>query len=284
MGRQPGYEPLIQAFSGLSSINGGPDDPPMRSGASVCDQGTGMWAVIGALALLQRRHAHRPRRRGAGFAARDGAGLERPEGRRLRQQGELPVRHRSGHPGFVPYELSTRPMRPCWCAAATTACSPSSRTSCSARLGAPTRASPPTAPALQHKDALLAQLEPLLRAQGRAAWIARFAAAGVPCAPVHTVPEAWTTRRCRRWACCSRAGRGFQAHGAAAVVRRRAPRAPRSRRAWANTTPLRAQPRPCSPKEMPMSDLPRRVHLHEEGPREGFQIEPGPSPRPTRCA
>lgn len=25
-----------------------------------------------------------------------------------------------------------------------------------------------------------------------------------------------------------------------------------------------------------MADLPRRVHLHEEGPREGFQIEPGP--------
>ncbi|HWI82994.1 hydroxymethylglutaryl-CoA lyase [Ramlibacter sp.] len=25
-----------------------------------------------------------------------------------------------------------------------------------------------------------------------------------------------------------------------------------------------------------MSDLPARVHLHEEGPREGFQIEPGP--------
>ncbi|WP_295987445.1 hydroxymethylglutaryl-CoA lyase [uncultured Variovorax sp.] len=25
-----------------------------------------------------------------------------------------------------------------------------------------------------------------------------------------------------------------------------------------------------------MSDLPRRVYLHEEGPREGFQIEPGP--------
>jgi len=25
-----------------------------------------------------------------------------------------------------------------------------------------------------------------------------------------------------------------------------------------------------------MSDLPKRVHIHEEGPREGFQIEPGP--------
>ena len=25
-----------------------------------------------------------------------------------------------------------------------------------------------------------------------------------------------------------------------------------------------------------MTDLPRQVHIHEEGPREGFQIEPGP--------
>jgi len=27
-----------------------------------------------------------------------------------------------------------------------------------------------------------------------------------------------------------------------------------------------------------MSDLPRSVRIHEEGPREGFQIEPGPIP------
>ena len=25
-----------------------------------------------------------------------------------------------------------------------------------------------------------------------------------------------------------------------------------------------------------MSDWPKHIHLHEEGPREGFQIEPGP--------
>ncbi len=53
---RPGYEPLLQAFSGLSSTNGGPDDPPMRLGASVVDQGTGMWVVIGTLAMLQQRH------------------------------------------------------------------------------------------------------------------------------------------------------------------------------------------------------------------------------------
>ena len=37
---RPGYEPLIQAYSGLSSINGDPEGPPVRIGASVCDQGT----------------------------------------------------------------------------------------------------------------------------------------------------------------------------------------------------------------------------------------------------
>ena len=47
---RPGYEPLIQAYSGLSSCNGGEGDPPMRLGVAVCDQGTGMWIVIGALA------------------------------------------------------------------------------------------------------------------------------------------------------------------------------------------------------------------------------------------
>src|SRR5258708_20018232 len=51
-----GYEPLIQAYSGLSSLNGGPDDPPMRGAASVCDQGSGMWAVIGALSLRSEEH------------------------------------------------------------------------------------------------------------------------------------------------------------------------------------------------------------------------------------
>lgn len=31
-------------------------------------------------------------------------------------------------------------------------------------------------------------------------------------------------------------------------------------------------------ESVPMSDLPSKVHIHEEGPREGFQIEPGPIP------
>ncbi len=104
MAMRPGYEPLIQAFSGLSSLNGGPDDPPMRSGASVCDQGTGMWAVIGALALLQRRQH-------SGHGGEVQASLletalvwNAQKADAYSNEGRLPDRHRSGHPGFVPYE------------------------------------------------------------------------------------------------------------------------------------------------------------------------------------
>ncbi len=49
---RPGYDPLLQAFSGLISVTGEPDRPGVRVGASVVDQGTGMWAAIGILAAL----------------------------------------------------------------------------------------------------------------------------------------------------------------------------------------------------------------------------------------
>jgi crotonobetainyl-CoA:carnitine CoA-transferase CaiB-like acyl-CoA transferase len=51
----PGFEAIVQAYSGLSSINGFPDKPPVRLGASVVDLGGGMWTVIGILAALHQR-------------------------------------------------------------------------------------------------------------------------------------------------------------------------------------------------------------------------------------
>ena len=51
----PGYDPLLQARSGLMSITGEADGPPSRVGASVVDLGTGMWTAIGILAALRER-------------------------------------------------------------------------------------------------------------------------------------------------------------------------------------------------------------------------------------
>jgi formyl-CoA transferase len=187
---QPGYEPLLQAFSGLSASNGGPQDPPTRLGASVCDQGAGLWAVVGILALLQQRQ-HSGRGGIASTSLLETALVWNAQrGDAWLNQGRLPERHASGHPGFVPYEafgtadeplliccgndrlfvkLAQVLQQPQW---------PADERFASNRAR------------LQHKAALLPALQALLREQPRAVWLQRLQAAGVPCAPVHTVPQA----------------------------------------------------------------------------------------------
>jgi crotonobetainyl-CoA:carnitine CoA-transferase CaiB-like acyl-CoA transferase len=52
---QPGYDPLMQAYGGLMSLNGHPGQEPARVGTSIIDMGTGMWAALGIVAALRER-------------------------------------------------------------------------------------------------------------------------------------------------------------------------------------------------------------------------------------
>jgi crotonobetainyl-CoA:carnitine CoA-transferase CaiB-like acyl-CoA transferase len=52
----PGYDPVLQAFSGIMSITGEADGPPVRLGIGAIDLGTGLWASIGILAALAARN------------------------------------------------------------------------------------------------------------------------------------------------------------------------------------------------------------------------------------
>jgi crotonobetainyl-CoA:carnitine CoA-transferase CaiB-like acyl-CoA transferase len=51
----PGYDPLLQAFSGLMSITGEEGRPPVRIPASILDQGTALWSVIAILDAVRQR-------------------------------------------------------------------------------------------------------------------------------------------------------------------------------------------------------------------------------------
>ncbi|WP_077003021.1 CaiB/BaiF CoA-transferase family protein [Variovorax sp. KK3] len=59
MNTLPGYDPLMQAFSGVMSLTGEEGQAPVRAGVSIVDFGTGMWAVIGTLAALFRLQKNR---------------------------------------------------------------------------------------------------------------------------------------------------------------------------------------------------------------------------------
>ena len=190
MASRPGYEPLIQAFSGLSSISGDPDGPSVRMGASVCDQGTGMWTVIGALSLLQRRMV--TGRGGIVQASLLETALTwlAQKGDAWMNEGRLPERHASGHPGFVPYEAFDGADGPFLI------CVGNDRlfvkfAQVLERPDWPTDARfRGNRDRLANKAELLAQIRGLLITRPRADWMTALEAAGVPCAPIHDVPQA----------------------------------------------------------------------------------------------
>ncbi len=187
---RPGYEPLLQAYSGLSSTNGGPDDPPMRMGASLCDQGTGMWAVIGALGLLQRRH--QTGRGGVVHVSLLETALSWAAAKidALANLEQAPHRHRSGHPDFVPYEAFDAADGPFLI------CVGNDRlfAKLCAVLGRPDWPADPrflhNRDRLAHRDALVAAMLAILGTRPRSEWIAALEQAGVPCAPINSLAEA----------------------------------------------------------------------------------------------
>ena len=52
---EPGYDPLMQARSGLMSVTGEPGGDPVRVGTSIVDLGTGLWTAVAVMAALMER-------------------------------------------------------------------------------------------------------------------------------------------------------------------------------------------------------------------------------------
>jgi len=100
---RPGYDPLMQAFAGMMSVTGEPDQRPVRVGTSIIDMAAGMWSVIGVISSLYQRKT-------SGVGATIDTSLYETalawmcyHAANFQASGELPKRQGSGAAMIVPY-------------------------------------------------------------------------------------------------------------------------------------------------------------------------------------
>jgi crotonobetainyl-CoA:carnitine CoA-transferase CaiB-like acyl-CoA transferase len=98
---RPGYDPLLQAFGGIMSVTGEPNRPGVRVGASIIDQGTGMWAALGILAALYTGGGHKV----DVSLFETAAGLLPYQLTAHLASGAVPGRHGTAFPLIAPYQV-----------------------------------------------------------------------------------------------------------------------------------------------------------------------------------
>jgi crotonobetainyl-CoA:carnitine CoA-transferase CaiB-like acyl-CoA transferase len=185
----PGYDPLMQAFAGIVSVTGEPERPGVRAGASLVDQGTGLWAALGILAALLERAATGRGRLVEVSLFESAVGLLPYHFTGYLATGVVPGRHGTAYPAIVPYQSFAAADGELMVAAANdrlfgALCNALDL----AALAAEERFA--TNPArVEHRDELVPLLAARFAAEPRETWLVRLRRAGVPAAPVQDVGE-----------------------------------------------------------------------------------------------
>jgi crotonobetainyl-CoA:carnitine CoA-transferase CaiB-like acyl-CoA transferase len=186
---RPAYDPLMQAFSGLMSLTGEEGGAPARIPASILDQGSAMWSVIGILDALRRRD-----QTGQGALVQTSL-LETalawlpPQYMGYFAAGVVPPRLGSGTVGIAPYQAF--PTADGWLIVAAgndnlwgLLCHAIGRVDLlddPRFVGNPAR--------VTHRDELAAELSDTLRTRASGQWLEVLTDAGVPATPIQTIAE-----------------------------------------------------------------------------------------------
>jgi crotonobetainyl-CoA:carnitine CoA-transferase CaiB-like acyl-CoA transferase len=186
---KPGYDPMMQAYSGLMSLLGEDGRPPVRVPASIVDMGAGMWSVIGILAALQERG-----RTGKGGIVETSLYETGLAWMSIYLAGflanrEIPARHGSGVDMIVPYQAFAAADGYMMVAAGNDNLF---RRLC-AVLDRPGLAEDPrfrsNKDRVAHRQELVPILSEIFASKERAEWAAMLEAAGIPNGPINTLDQ-----------------------------------------------------------------------------------------------
>lgn len=101
----PGYDPLVQAFTGIMRMNGHDGAPPVRCAPSVIDLGTGQWIAMGVLAAMLAKHRGQPVRNMETSLVDTAFSLVAYQATTAKMTRQRPKRAGSGNPIAAPYEV-----------------------------------------------------------------------------------------------------------------------------------------------------------------------------------
>ena len=185
----PGYEPMIQAFAGLFSVNGDENGPTSRVGMQVLDLGTGIWSALGCIAALFQRQ-----QTGRGCVV-DTSLFETAMGwLQVMMAGyqvtkKQPARHRSGNPNVVVFQALPTLDGEVVVAAANDRLFIKLVTA----LGREDWARDPlyatNALRVKNKASIIPKMEKIFRLQTTEHWNELLEGLGIPCAPIHNFEQ-----------------------------------------------------------------------------------------------
>lgn len=190
LGGLPGYDAILQAMTGLMSINGDPTTGPMRMGTPIVDLATGLYSVIAILMALAERS-----RSGKGqycdMTLHDcGMALLHPQAANFFLNGKRPMPMGNPHPNLAPYEKYPTKTGEIFIASGNDG---QFRKLCEA-LGKPELSADPrflkNADRVTNRPALMAEFAAVLAEVDGAALCSRLLAIGLPAGPVLAIDEA----------------------------------------------------------------------------------------------
>jgi crotonobetainyl-CoA:carnitine CoA-transferase CaiB-like acyl-CoA transferase len=186
---RPGFDLMVQAMSGIMSVNGPEDGPPHRLPLAICDIGAGMFAAIGILAALQARLRTKRGQHVDTSLYEAGISFGLYEAAHVFATGERPARLGQAHRGGAPYQVfrtadgwvtvgpNTQPLWRKFCAA----------------IGRPELVQDArfkdNPSRVANRPALAALLQEVLAQKSTTYWVDLLTAAGVPVGPVKTYDE-----------------------------------------------------------------------------------------------